>query len=120
MKLICIECPNGCHLDVSVENGVYSVSGNSCRRGYDFALAELQCPMRTLTSTVRTSFSGAPVLPVRTDRPIKKSDIPAVLAALRVCTVGRRVAIGETVLENAAGSGASIIASSDILMEVEN
>ncbi len=54
MELLCIVCPTGCRLAaVREEDGNISVSGNRCARGKAFAVAELTCPMRTLTTTVR-------------------------------------------------------------------
>ena len=37
MKLICINCPRGCHLEVTQEDGEIKVSGNACPRGYTYA-----------------------------------------------------------------------------------
>ena len=51
-ELICIVCPNGCHLKVDEENG-YNVTGNKCERGAEYGKAELLYPMRMVTSTVR-------------------------------------------------------------------
>ena len=56
-ELICIVCPNGCHLKVDEENG-YNVTGNKCERGAEYGKAELLHPMRMVTSTVR--IEGAP------------------------------------------------------------
>ena len=39
-ELICIVCPNGCHLKVDEENG-YNVTGNKCERGAEYGKAEL-------------------------------------------------------------------------------
>ena len=51
-ELICIVCPNGCHLKVDEENG-YNVTGNKCERGAEYGKAELLHPVRVVTSTVR-------------------------------------------------------------------
>ena len=71
MELVCIVCPRGCR--INVENGV--VSGNGCKRGEAFALSEMTCPMRTVCSTVATTFEDYPVLPVRTNGEIPKDKI---------------------------------------------
>ena len=53
-NLTCIGCPMGCQLTATVENGaVVSVSGNTCKRGEDYARKECVAPMRTVTGTVR-------------------------------------------------------------------
>ena len=33
MKMICINCPKGCEMDVEVDGGKVTVSGNSCPKG---------------------------------------------------------------------------------------
>ena len=62
--ILCIVCPNGCRLNAekSAEGSGYAISGNKCKRGIDFAIAEITNPTRTLTTTVRTSFSGVPAV----------------------------------------------------------
>ena len=57
-KMICIVCPNSCELKISEEGEQIAVSGNMCPKGIDFAVAELTNPMRTISSTVKTSFPG--------------------------------------------------------------
>ena len=51
-ELICIVCPQGCHLKVDEENGC-AVTGNSCPRGAEYGKAELTHPTRVVTSTVK-------------------------------------------------------------------
>ena len=51
-EMTCIVCPNGCHLSVEGEGGMLRVSGNQCKRGEDFAKAELTHPMRTICCRV--------------------------------------------------------------------
>jgi CxxC motif-containing protein len=112
-------CPNGCRL--SVEEGADSidVSGNQCKRGVDFAVAEITNPTRTLTTTVRTSFPDTPVLPVRTAGEIPKGKIRELMHFINTVTVSRPLGIGETVVENILGLGVNIIATSNILREEE-
>ena len=50
-ELICIVCPQGCHLKVDEENG-YEVKGNSCPRGAEYGKKELVNPTRVITTTV--------------------------------------------------------------------
>ena len=52
-ELICIGCPLGCPVTVSMEEGrVLSVTGNTCKRGDDYARKEVTNPTRIVTSTV--------------------------------------------------------------------
>jgi len=115
--ILCIVCPNGCRLNAekSAEGFGYAISGNRCQRGIDFAIAEITNPMRTLTTTVRTSFPGIPVLPVRTAGEIPKGKIMEAIKYLNAITVSRPLGIGKVVVENILGLGVDIIATSDIL-----
>jgi len=117
-ELYCITCPTGCRLAVSQQDEEYTVEGNGCNRGADFAVAEMRNPMRSLTTTVRTSFPGVPVLPVRTDGEIPKGLISEAMSLLSKVIVRHEVDCGDTVLENIAGSGVRVIATSDILHRV--
>ena len=81
-KLICITCPTGCKLEAELVDGKLTVTGNTCKKGIDFAMGEMTHPMRSLCSTVRTNDPGAPVLPVRTDREIPKEAVEEVMKLL--------------------------------------
>lgn len=112
--LICIRCPLGCSLTASLENGqVISVSGNTCPRGEAYARLELTAPVRTVTSTVRVTGARMPVLSVKTASDIPKGKIDEVMAAIRQISVSAPVHIGDVLLENAAGTGVSVIATKD-------
>jgi len=118
-ELICITCPAGCKLQAELApNGGVHVTGHTCKRGVDFALAELTHPMRTLCSTVRTAFDECPMLPVRTDREIPKGKIAEVMELLRGIVVDRKLACGEVVARLSPICEGSMIATSDWLMEV--
>ena len=53
-QLNCINCPLGCLLTVTLEDGkITSVTGNTCPRGEKYAHQELTDPQRMLTSTVQ-------------------------------------------------------------------
>lgn len=60
-EMTCITCPNGCTLQIEEVEGILHVTGNKCKRGEAFAIAELTHPMRTICSTVRTIYPEVPV-----------------------------------------------------------
>lgn len=114
----CIVCPRSCLLTVSEdENGIH-VSGNTCNRGRDFAVSEVTAPKRTLCSTVKTAFPQAPVLPVRVSAEIPKEKIFDVMKEINKLTLERRVARGDTVIENVLGLGVDVISTSDLLKHI--
>ena len=54
INLTCIGCPMGCPLTVTMENGeVKDVTGNTCKRGDDYARKEVTNPTRIVTSTAK-------------------------------------------------------------------
>ena len=65
-QLNCINCPMGCLLTVTLEDGkVTNVTGNTCPRGETYAHQELTDPQRMLTSTVSIEGGELPLLPKR-------------------------------------------------------
>jgi len=114
-ELYCITCPIGCRLTVEGHGGDITVEGNGCNRGIDFAVAEMTNPTRSLTTTVRTTFTGVPVLPVRTDGEIPKGKIMEAMGVLNSIVIDSDLDCGDTVLEDLVGSGVRVIATSDWL-----
>jgi CxxC motif-containing protein len=115
-ELVCILSPNGCRLRVEPREGAadgFTVTGNLCNRGETFAITEMTAPRRSVTTTVRTTFPGVPVLPVRTAGDIPKASVAPLMRLLAAVTVDQPIRIGETVVHNALGLGVDVIASSD-------
>lgn len=110
MELVCIVCPRGCR--INVENGV--VSGNSCKRGEAFALSEMTCPMRTVCSTVATTFEDYPVLPVRTNGEIPKDKIQDLMKEINAVVVDKKTKRGDVVIEKVVGTDVDVVASASI------
>ena len=115
MEMICITCPNGCHLTVEGEGQNIRVSGNSCPRGVEFAIAEMTHPTRSLTTTVRTVSPEMPVLPVRTDGEIPKGLIPEAMEVLNTVVVKEPLHCGDTVVPDLLGTGVAVIATAHFL-----
>ncbi|MCL2366961.1 MAG: DUF1667 domain-containing protein [Oscillospiraceae bacterium] len=74
--------------------------------------------MRSLTTTVRTTFADIPALPVRTDGEIPKALIWDAIRVLRRIVVSERLGCGVTVLNDLAGSGVRVIATGDMLSKL--
>lgn len=116
-KLTCICCPLGCSIDADMQGGsVVAVRGNGCPNGEKYAHTELTAPVRTLTSTVAlvNSKSGMRLAPVRSSEPIPKDKLFDCMKEIANISVSAPVHIGDTVLQNAAGTGISIIITRDI------
>ena len=97
--LTCIECPIGCEIEVELEDGkVVSLMGNGCLRGKAYAEAEVVCPKRVVTSTVRAE--NGEMIPVKTDKPVRKDAIFEVMKKINETTCKMPVALGDIVVEN--------------------
>ncbi len=111
--LTCIECPIGCELKVQMEGSeVLSVTGNACPRGKMYAMNETTCPKRVVTSTVRAE--NGVMVPVKTDVPVKKSEIFAVMEKINGVVCKLPVKIGDVLYENISDE-ANLIATGNVL-----
>lgn len=111
-KLICINCPMGCRLEVTqTENGGWLVEGNQCKRGTAYAIKELTEPTRVLTSTVVIKNGFLSRLPVRTQTAIPKEKIYEAMDVINKIVVTSPVNVGDVIIENILGTGVNVIAS---------
>lgn len=97
--LTCIECPMGCEIEVTMDDGkVVSLKGNNCPRGKLYAEAEIVCPKRVVTSTVRAE--NGEMIPVKTDKPVRKEAIFEVMKKINATTCKMPVRLGDVLVEN--------------------
>lgn len=114
-QLNCINCPMGCLLTVTLEDGkVVKVEGNTCPRGETYAHQELTDPQRMLTSTVRVEGGALPLLPVVSKTTLPKGRIMDCAEALRSVVITAPVKTGDVVVSDILGLGVDIIASRDM------
>ena len=113
--LICIGCPLGCPLTVTIENGkVTTVTGNTCPKGDAYARKEVTNPTRIVTSSVVVKQGVAPMVSCKTATDIPKDKIFEITNALKDVVVKAPVAIGDVLLADAAGTGVDIIATKNV------
>ena len=114
-ELICIGCPMGCPMTVTMENGeVLSVSGNTCKRGADYGANEVTHPTRIVTSTVCVKNGTIPMVSVKTAQDIPKEKIMDVMDCINRITVEAPVHIGDVLLSDAAATGVDIVATKNV------
>lgn len=115
-EVLCLDCPLACHMEVSIseEGTILECLGARCKRGLPYARQEIKSPKRVLTVTLLTKGSRAPLLPVRSDRPVPKEILldAAVLLA-RLC-VSPPIQAGQVLLADLMGTGANVIATDDL------
>ena len=60
-EFVCIMCPQGCSLEVEMEEGqVKEVRGNTCPKGEQYALQEALSPMRNIATSVLVDGGSFP------------------------------------------------------------
>ncbi len=102
-ELTCIVCPRGCPLKLEFDGEkVLWVEGNFCKRGVAYAENECLHPMRSVSSTVKTSDGG--VVAVRTDADIPKDKMFECMKLINSITVELPVKVGDVVADNVFGS----------------
>ena len=121
-KLICIACPRGCALTVTIDDAtnIIAVSGNSCPKGAIYGKQEVLCPMRTLTTTVacqparhngETTGFGEPEfirLPVKTGCEIPLEEMKSMIEKIRSITAAAPVRYGDCLAQLTAENGMKI------------
>ena len=113
MEMTCIRCPMGCRLTVTQDGDAFTVTGNTCRRGEEYGVQEMRCPMRVVTSSVRVMGGVRPVCSVKTAEAVRKADIGGVLAAIRDIEARAPIAIGDVLCEDIAGTGVKLVATAN-------
>lgn len=110
IELICITCPNGCHLKVDETNN-YAVTGNKCERGVSYAVHEVTNPERVLTSTVVIEGGEHRRLPVKSNNPIPKPKLIEAVRLLDDVKVKSPIKLGDVIVPNILGTGVDIVAT---------
>ena len=112
--ITCINCPIGCRMTVNLENGeVVSVTGNSCKRGIEYATQESLSPKRMVTAVVAVEGRKTP-LSVKTRTPIPKAQIFDCMRAIGSLKPVAPIHMGDVVYPNVCGTGVDVIATKTI------
>ena len=111
-KLICISCPVGCELTVTIdEDKIVEVEDNACKLGLEYAEQEIFDPRRMVASTVKVKNGYHPLVPVYTEHPIPKPMIKDILVEIRKVEIEAPVELNQVVIQNVLDTGVNIIAS---------
>lgn len=114
MKLVCINCPRGCKLNVEIINNEYEVTGNFCPRGKTYAINELTNPLRMVTTTVAIESKKYIRLPVISSKPVAKNKVLDVIKSLNNITIKAPIKMGDVIVKNVLNLDSDIIASRSI------
>ena len=110
--ITCITCPVGCNIVVSGEGEMISqMEGSQCKRGEEYARNEFSHPVRILTTTVKVTSADAPLVPVRSDKPVPKELLLECMKVIKVVTVEAPVSRYDVIIPNILGTGINICAT---------
>ena len=115
-SFICINCPRGCHLEISGVEGDFKVSGNQCPRGVQYAVQEATDPRRMVTAAVPAT-PGTPCAAVRSSAPMPVALIPELLNYLYRMQLSTPAKRGDILLANWKDCGVDIVFSADFPQE---
>ena len=114
-QLVCINCPMGCRLIVSMEGDkVCSVAGNVCKRGEEYARQEAVEPLRVLTSLMRIDGREKP-FSVKTSAPIPKRLMFDCVNEIFAHRAVAPIHVGDVILANVCGTGCDVISTQEVL-----
>ncbi|RGI84223.1 DUF1667 domain-containing protein [Anaerobutyricum hallii] len=115
-NLTCIGCPLGCSISVSLSNNgeVSKITGNTCKKGEEYARKEVTNPSRVVTSIVKINNGDVNMVSVKTAEDIPKGKIFDCMEALKKVTVTAPVQIGEVIIKNVCGTGVDVIATKKV------
>lgn len=114
-EMVCIRCPKGCLMTVEYEGTkVLKVTGNSCSKGKTYAVDEITKPVRIVTSTVKVQNGELPVVPVKTDKAIRRHLIFDVMKEIYKAEIKAPVKEGQLILKNPAKCGANVVATLEL------
>ncbi len=109
-ELTCIVCPMGCSIKVITDGeNVISITGNTCKRGEQYARSECTAPKRTVTSTVRGD--NGEMISVKTSTAIPKEKVFDCMKVINGIVAKTPVKIGQVLAEDIFGS--NIVATMD-------
>jgi len=109
-NIICIECPQGCHITLDMEaNKVMKISGNKCPKGEKYALSEIKNPTRVLATSVAAEGMPFKMLAVKTDKPIPKTDLIRAMREVKKIRVKKPVHVGEVIASNFMKPGVNLV-----------
>ncbi|QGU94031.1 DUF1667 domain-containing protein [Clostridium bovifaecis] len=120
-ELICIGCPMGCALEVTLEGKkVVDVKGNTCIKGVAYAEKECTNPTRIVTSTVEVEEGELAVVSVKTERDIPKEKISECMEYLKGVRVKAPISIGDIIIKDIASTGINIVATKGVRCKGKN
>lgn len=113
--LTCIVCPNSCEITIEYEDKqIKSITGATCKRGEQYARQEVENPKRTIATLVKVKNGEAPLVSVRTTKPIPKDKIFDVMDEIKKMELKAPVQMHQVIIENVLNLDSDIIATKSV------
>ena len=112
VEKICINCPRGCNLKITIDGDDIKVTGNTCPLGEKYGISEIKNPVRIVTSIARTNKNN--YVSCKTDKPVSKDRMFSVIDEIKKITVNEPVSINDILIRNVCGLDANVIATKNI------
>ena len=111
----CIICPNGCEIEVELNNDKISkIEGATCKKGKEYVNQELTNPQRNIATSVKVLNGDLDIVSVRLNKSIPKSSIFDVMKEIKTLEVKAPVKIGDIIRSNILNLDVDIIATKNI------
>ncbi len=112
-NITCIICPRGCAMQAKITDAGVTVTGHTCPKGEEYAINECTNPVRTVTAAIRVANRYNTMVSVKTDAPVPKDKMFAVMELLHQTQVQAPAAIGDVVLKDVFG--ANVVVTRNVL-----
>ena len=112
--MVCLVCPKSCTLLVKGTLETIIIKNNSCNKGLGFVKKELSDPERILTSSMKVEYGVLPLVSVRSDRPVKKVELKALIKQIDEISVSAPVLSGDILASALGKNKVNIIATRTI------
>lgn len=115
-EFTCIVCPNGCDIEVTLDDGgsIASITGAGCQGGMNYVKQELTDPRRTISSSVPVIGGELPLVSVRLTKPVPKNRIFDVMAEIRKISLTAPVSSGDVIIHNVLGLDSDVITTKEV------
>jgi len=114
-EIICTVCPRGCIVTVETDGeNILKTEGYSCKRGLEYAEAEVINPVRILTTTVKIDGNINDLLPVRSEKPLSKDKLADCMEEIKKIAVELPVKQYDIIINDILSTGINIVATKDL------
>ena len=105
--------PMGCKLQAELTDDTLFVTGNTCRRGEEYARGRTTCPRRIVTCSVKVQGSQRTSV-CKTESGVPKDMVFECVAAIKSLRLHAPIAIGTVVAEDICGTGVCVKATKSV------